>query len=73
MVTRERREHPIKALLLEHGINQQQFAFDLNVSPSRVSMILNGWVAPSPKMKARIDALCKELSGKAAERDSAIK
>jgi hypothetical protein len=43
-----------KEMLLERGIRQVQVALDLDIHPSRLNLILNGWLIPGEEQQRRI-------------------
>ena len=52
-----RRQHPMKTLLIQRGIEQRAVAKALSISPSLVSKILNGTVKPSKTVAFNLEAL----------------
>ena len=46
----------VKEVLRERGIKQVQVALDLDMHPSRLNLILNGWLVPGEEQQKRIAA-----------------
>lgn len=44
----------LKVLLIRNGVKNFDLAKHLNIDPSKVSKIVNGWVDPDKKLKKQI-------------------
>jgi len=44
-------DQTVKEMLRERGIKQVQVALDLDMHPSRLNLILNGWLRPNDEVQ----------------------
>lgn len=51
--------HPLSAWLDTNGVKQAQFANDIGMSESHLSLILSGQRMPSPQLAVKIERLTK--------------
>jgi hypothetical protein len=50
----------LKTAILQGGISQRETAVLEVMDPSRLSLIVNGWVNPTPSERARLAAVLKQ-------------